>query len=97
MKIELCTGGVSEALPLILAALGEILPTPAARPVAELLLVSNDPKIEEVDGKRRATATAQLIYEPVDLALMHVAMAGMTGDMIDYQGIIAGAWLVGLS
>ncbi|MCI0662146.1 MAG: toll/interleukin-1 receptor domain-containing protein, partial [Acidobacteria bacterium] len=73
VKIELKTGGVSEALPQVLVALGErapddikAQPVPAARPVEELLLELNDPKIEEVDGKRRATATAQLIYEPAD-------------------------------
>jgi hypothetical protein len=73
VRIELKTGGVSEALPQILAALGERLPTDLqpqqavkAHSVEELILKLSDPKIDTRDGKRRASATATLIYEPAD-------------------------------
>jgi tetratricopeptide (TPR) repeat protein len=35
-----------------------------ARPVAELVLKLTDPTIEMIEGKRRARATATLVYEP---------------------------------
>ncbi len=67
------TGGLMEALPALLAALGEQLPDdpqpaqePAAIPVAELVLKLSDAKVETFDGKTRAKATAMLIYEPAD-------------------------------
>ena len=73
VRVELKTGGVSEALPQILAALGERLPTDhqplqpiTSEPVEELLLKLSDPKIQEIDSKRRAVATATLVYEPAD-------------------------------
>ncbi len=73
IRVELKTGSVSEALPLILAALGECLPEDhqpsqevEAQPVAELVLKLSDAKIETVDGKTRAKAPATLIYEPAD-------------------------------
>src|SRR5579875_49340 len=66
-------GAVSEALPAILAALGFELPTEIVRsaqekskPLADLVLELQDPAIEERDGKRRAVATATLIYRPPD-------------------------------
>ncbi len=66
-------GGVSEALPQILAALGERLPTDyqpqqtsPQKPVEELLVELSDPKVEIIDGKRRASATAMQVYEPAD-------------------------------
>ena len=76
IRIELKTGGVSEALPQILAALGERLPDdkqsiqePDARPVAELKLKLGSASIEEVgEGKWRAKATAQLTYDPAESA-----------------------------
>src|SRR6185312_14062835 len=62
---------LSAALPALLAALGERLPTDPqpfadadAKPVAELVLKLTDPRIETAEGKRRAQATATLIYEP---------------------------------
>lgn len=68
-------GGISDALPDLLAALGERLPTdappPANRettPVADLLLELTDPSIEESGGKRRASAFATLTYNPPDAA-----------------------------
>jgi tetratricopeptide (TPR) repeat protein len=73
VKVELKTGGVNEAMPQILAALGERLPTdqqPAPKAIAqsleELVLELTDPHIETIDGKRRAQATATVIYEPAD-------------------------------
>lgn len=60
VPVELKTGGVSEAVPLILAAIGERLPDDvekqfavATKPVAELLLELQDPAIRTEDGARR--------------------------------------------
>jgi tetratricopeptide (TPR) repeat protein len=71
VPIALGPGGLSAAMPALLAALGERLPTdppPSAeadtRPVEELVLLLTDPKIETHEGKRRATATATVVYEP---------------------------------
>ncbi len=74
IPIEIGPGGLSAAMPAILAALGERLPTdptpfeqPAPKPVEELILELADPKIEATpEGKRRAKATATLTYEPAD-------------------------------
>jgi hypothetical protein len=79
VKIELKVGGVSEALPQILAALGERLPTDhqpqqttPQKPVEELLVKLSDPKVETLDGKRRASATATLVYEPANASAREV-------------------------
>jgi tetratricopeptide (TPR) repeat protein len=72
VRVELKTGALSEALPQILAALGERLPddsppVPEApkRPVAELKLKLKHASLEEVGpGKWRVRATAQLGYAP---------------------------------
>ncbi|MBI3246550.1 MAG: tetratricopeptide repeat protein [Deltaproteobacteria bacterium] len=71
VPIHLTPGGLSVALPAILAALGERLPTDLqplqtapSKPLEELLLKLSDPAITTVDGKRRVTATATLVYEP---------------------------------
>jgi tetratricopeptide (TPR) repeat protein len=71
VPVQIEAGGLSEALPAILVALGESLPNDlqpvkkvAARPVEELTLRLNDLEIETKDGKRRAKAVAQLTYEP---------------------------------
>ncbi|MEA2604902.1 MAG: hypothetical protein QOF89_5894 [Acidobacteriota bacterium] len=71
VPIEVGPGGLNAALPALLAAVGKRLPTdhqpfeqPEAKPVEELVLALADPKIETHEGKRRATATATLIYEP---------------------------------
>ncbi len=60
IKIELKTGALSEALPAVLTALGKRAPEdpikpeqPPANPVEELRLKLSDPKIEEIDKKRR--------------------------------------------
>ena len=73
VKVELKTHGVNEAMPQILAALGERLPDdyqPApkavSQPLEELVLKLTDPHIETIDKKRRAMATATVIYEPAD-------------------------------
>jgi tetratricopeptide (TPR) repeat protein len=71
VKVQLTAGGLSEALPQILALLGERLPEDAQPiietpppPVEELILELIDPQIRLFDGKRRASAMATLIYEP---------------------------------
>ncbi|MGH9761842.1 MAG: TIR domain-containing protein, partial [Blastocatellia bacterium] len=76
VPVQLITGGITEALPQILTALGERAPDdlhpapePPPPPVAELKLKLNDAKLEQVaEGKWRALATAQLIYDPADSA-----------------------------
>lgn len=76
VRVEDKPGGLSEALPQILEALGERLPDdrqsiqePAARMVAELKLRLKDARVEEVgEGKWRVSALAQLIYDPADAA-----------------------------
>src|SRR5579862_3459026 len=64
---------ITDALPHILAALGLQLPTEVvqhvqaqALPVADLVLELTDPAVEDLDGKRRATAVATLTYSPAD-------------------------------
>ena len=75
VPVELKTGGVSEAMPAILAALGERLPTDhetqqttATHPVEELILELSDPKSRLSKVKLHVTATARLIYDPADPA-----------------------------
>jgi tetratricopeptide (TPR) repeat protein len=65
--------GLSDAMPKIFAALGMALPenwqaTEAvqAAPIAELILTLTDPAIEHKDGVRRATAMAELTFQPPD-------------------------------
>ncbi len=65
--------GLTDAMPQILAALGERAPdqpTPAieadAQPIAELILELRDGRIETHEGKTRVKATATLVYEPAD-------------------------------
>ncbi len=72
-------GGLAEALPAILAALGERVPDDwrpvadvAPAPVAELVLRLQHLKMETSDGRRRARAVAQLVYEPPDKMARHV-------------------------
>ncbi len=71
VPVELKTDGINEAMPQILAALRERLPgdrqpVPKAvsQPLEELVLELIDPRIETIDGKHRAVATATVIYEP---------------------------------
>ena len=64
---------IQNALPQILAALGEALQTgtmpggelPPGQ-IADLVLELTDPATAENDGSRRATATARLVYLPAD-------------------------------
>ncbi|NUO81731.1 CHAT domain-containing protein [candidate division KSB1 bacterium] len=79
IKVQLTSGGISEALPQILAALGEALPDDLqpdqnidARPVEELVLKLVDPKIATHEGKRRVTAIATLVYEPANKTARNV-------------------------
>jgi len=79
VKVELKTAGVSEALPAILAALGERLPTDPelqkaleSKPVEELILELRDPKIKSEAGERRITAVATLVYEPASSSARRV-------------------------
>lgn len=64
-------GGVEAAIHALLVALGKRLPSDApaprqakAQPLEELVLELSDLRMETQDGKRRATARAQLAYEP---------------------------------
>jgi tetratricopeptide (TPR) repeat protein len=73
VRVQLTTGAVSEALPAILAALGERLPADAqvsqaaeAQPLAELLLELADVQIVQEAGTRRVAGTATLTYTPAD-------------------------------
>jgi len=75
LPIELASGALSEALPALLAALGEQLPTDqapptvaSAQPVDELILELRDPQMVTQAGQRRARATATLVYTPADPA-----------------------------
>jgi TIR domain len=79
VPVRLTVAGLSEALPRILAALGERLPgdlqpvpSVAALPVEDLLLELRDPYIQTTDGKRRVAATATLAYQPTDPAVRRV-------------------------
>jgi hypothetical protein len=69
VRVEEGPLGLIEAMPELLAALGvreptdhEPLDTPAARPVAELVLRLSDPRMLAGEGTRRAAATARLVY-----------------------------------
>jgi tetratricopeptide (TPR) repeat protein len=73
LKVLVGPGGISAALPDLLAALGERLPSeslgsPRAQPapIADLVLELSDPSISVADGVRRANAVARLTYRPVD-------------------------------
>ena len=79
VPIELKPGGLSEALPQILAALGERLPDDRqplqdveSSPVEELILKLIDPRLKIDDGKRQISATATLIYDPATNATPEV-------------------------
>jgi len=73
LKITIGPGGLSAAMPALLAALGEILPDETVHavqaqlaPIAELVLNLTDPSVDTAEGKTRATATAVLTYRPPD-------------------------------
>ena len=75
-KIELEVGKLQEAMPRILAALGERLPDdlPAEqtidhKPVAELLLELSEPSLtRHANGSEQLSARATLLYTPADLS-----------------------------
>jgi tetratricopeptide (TPR) repeat protein len=73
VKLVVGAGGISAALPDLLAALGERLPSETIAnlqaqlaPIADLVLELADPSISLSDGVRRAAATASLTYRPAD-------------------------------
>jgi len=72
VSVENKAGGISVALPHILAALGERLPADAPQlevatePIEELVLILRDARMRAVDGIQRVTATASVVYEPAD-------------------------------
>jgi len=73
VPIALGVGDLSEALPALLAALGERLPIDpaphpavASQPVDELILEMRQPQMISEDGQRRARATATLVSQPAD-------------------------------
>jgi TIR domain/CHAT domain len=73
VKLAIGPGGVSMALPALLAAVDEILPGEAVAnlqadlaPMADLVLELSDPAISASDGVRRAAAVAHLTYHPAD-------------------------------
>ncbi len=66
-------GAINEAMPELLSALGKTLPnhvepmqSMSAEPMEELMLELSEPKIIQAEGKRRATATAKLMYLPAE-------------------------------
>ncbi len=79
VPIALGPGDLEARMPDILAALGKRMPDdfqpteqPDAKPLEELVLALEDPKIVEQDGTRRVAATAQLSYEPANPAARQV-------------------------
>ncbi len=79
VPITIGPAGLSAALPALLAALGERLPTDQqpfeeldAPPVEELVLLLTDPTFDTAEGKRRARAMATLVYEPAQTGARHV-------------------------
>jgi len=79
VAVEVGAGGLSGALPALLAALGKRLPTDHkrleevdGRPVEELVLTLTDPRIETREGKRRAQAVAMVVYEPAGVGVRNV-------------------------
>jgi len=75
VAIKLTDGpdAIQNALPQVRAALGYALPIgttpddePPPSPIADLVLELTDPGIADINGARRATATARLVYLPAD-------------------------------
>ena len=73
VPVQFGPGGLNVAMPSILAALGERLPTDSqpsqqveAHPVEELLLELSDLAIKSSKGTRRAIATATMRYQSAD-------------------------------
>ncbi|MGB8658313.1 MAG: toll/interleukin-1 receptor domain-containing protein [Candidatus Zixiibacteriota bacterium] len=83
LKVNIGAGGISEAMPQILAGLGErliddIQPMlrPLAEPQEELLLELTEPLVVQKEGIRRAQATAKLTYLPSDKGKREVTSEG---------------------
>ena len=79
IRVATGPGGLSEALPQILAAIGEQLPTdrqPIRRvpspPIEELILKFYQLRVEIEGGKRSVRAIAQLTYNPADRSTREV-------------------------
>ncbi len=79
IRVEVKVGGLSEAMPQLLAALGERLPVDRQpfinvepRPVEELILTLSDMRVEESDGARSVRAVAKVVYEPAGGAARQV-------------------------
>ena len=73
MPVHVKVYELQQDMPRILQALGADLPTGrqgeavvAAKPLADLVLRLSDPRFVTEAGKRRAAATAMLVYEPID-------------------------------
>ena len=73
VKVQVGPGGIGDALPDLLPALGVRLPGEKVKrlqamlaPMADLVLEFSDPAIGTADGVRRATAVACLTYCPGD-------------------------------
>src|SRR5262249_45610866 len=71
LQVQIGPGGLDEAMPALVTALREQLPTfpdsldtRPLSPQAELLLELSDLSIFQEEGKRRAAATAVLTYRP---------------------------------
>jgi tetratricopeptide (TPR) repeat protein len=73
VRLAIGPGGVSAALPSLLAAVDEMAPGEIVAsiradlaPIADLVLELGDPGISMADRVRRASATARLTYRPAD-------------------------------
>ena len=82
IAVSSSAGGVETAMNVILVALGKrdpadvaSTPQPQAEPLEELVLELTDLKFHEQDGKRRASARAQLKYKPAAPGQREVASA----------------------
>jgi TIR domain-containing protein len=82
IAVSSAAGGVEAAIHPILVALGkreptdvETTPQPPAQPLEELVLELTNLKFHEQDGVRRASARAQLVYEPATPGQPHVHSA----------------------
>jgi hypothetical protein len=71
IQVRSSVGGIPEAIPDILSALGRRLPDDIQKikqvpqmPLEELILELTNPQMVEIDGKLRAQATAKLKYIP---------------------------------
>jgi len=71
IPVSSAAGGIEMAMNAILVALGQRLPAevachpqPKAQPMEDLVLELTDLRFHEQDNKRRASASARLVYEP---------------------------------